>query len=45
VEELGVPPPPVTAVAVKEERTVVETTAPKQYWSHRPGLARVARTW
>jgi hypothetical protein len=30
VEESGAPPPPVTAVVVKEGRTVTETTAPRR---------------
>jgi hypothetical protein len=40
VEDLGAPPLSVTATAVEEGRTDAETTAPKWYWSHRPGLAR-----
>jgi hypothetical protein len=45
VEESGAPPPPVTAFAVEEERTAVETAAPKRLWSHRLRLAWVEQTW
>jgi hypothetical protein len=45
VEELGAPPPPVTAATVEKERTAVETAAPKRLWIHRSWLARVVQTW
>jgi hypothetical protein len=45
VEELGTPPPPVTAAVVEEGRSVTKTTAPKRHWRHRVGPAQVARTW
>jgi hypothetical protein len=38
VEESGtLPPPPMTAAAIGEGRTVVETATPKRHWSHQPG--------
>jgi hypothetical protein len=44
-EESGAPPSPITATAVEEGWTAVETAAPKRHWSHQPGLARAAQTW
>jgi hypothetical protein len=45
VEESGAPPSLVTMAVVEEGWTVTETTAPKQYWIHRPGLARAVQMW
>jgi hypothetical protein len=45
VEESAMPPPLVATVIIEEERMVTETIAPKRHWSHRPGPARVVKTW
>jgi hypothetical protein len=45
MEESGAPPQLVTAAAVEDGRTTVETVAPKRQWSHQPRLSRSAQTW